>query len=507
MYTVADLLLSNARTRASAPAVIDGPDVLTYRQLADRAQHVAGHLAARLPAGSRIALLLPRSADALAAYFAAQFAGLVPVFVHDQLRPRQTAYIVDHCEAGLALTSHRLAARLQGALPKDRILTPEVLRQIPAVSGTAAPRTIGRDLAGLIYTSGSTGRAKGVMLSHDNLLSGARIVADYLGLTQEDRTLALMPFSFDYGLNQVLATFHAGGSVVIQRSAFAPDICRTLLDHDVTGLAGVPSLWSDLLHPNSPFTSARYPSLRYLTNTGGPLTPTTVQAIRSAHPQLAVFAMYGLTEAFRSTYLDPARLDGKPTSVGQAIPNCRVDVLDEEGRTCPPGVVGEIVHRGPTVTMGYWRDPDTTTLVFRPRPRLLPPLCETVVHSGDLGYTDADGDLYITGRRDELAKIQGIRVTPTEIEADISAAGLTAGVVALIVPDPDGGPDPSVLVAVEPRDPSFALDALRSYCSAELPPHMWPRHIEVLDSLPRTPHGKPDREHVLSLFTSTREGR
>ncbi|MGP3690887.1 AMP-binding protein [Streptomyces sp. IBSNAI002] len=501
MYTVADLLLSNARTRADAPAVIDGSDVLTYRQLADRAQRVAGHLTARLPAGSRIALLLPRSADALTAYFAAHLAGLVPVFIHDQLRPRQIAHIVDHSEAGLALTSRRHAVRLEGALPQDRILTPEDLLQDPAAA-PATPATIGRDLAGLIYTSGSTGTAKGVMLSHDNLLSGARIVADYLGLTHEDRTLALMPFSFDYGLNQVLATFHSGGAVVIQRSAFAPDISRTLLEHEVTGLAGVPSLWSDLLHPDSPFTTTRYPWLRYLTNTGGPLTPTTVKALRSTHPQLAVFAMYGLTEAFRSTYLDPARIDSKPTSVGQAIPGSHVDVLDENGKPCPPGVVGEIVHRGPTVTLGYWRDPDTTALVFRPRAGLRPPWTETVVHSGDLGYTDAAGDLYITGRRDELTKIHGIRVTPAEIEAAIAAAGLTAGVVALIVPDPDGRSAPSVLVAVEPKDPSFTLDALSGYCSAELPPHMRPRHIQALDSLPLTPHGKPDRNHILALLTS-----
>ncbi|MFF5781843.1 AMP-binding protein [Streptomyces virginiae] len=502
MYTVADLLLSNAQANADAPAVIDGPDVLTYRQLANRAHHVAGHLAARLPAGSRIALLLPRSADAVTAYFAAHLAGLVPLFIHDQLRPRQIAHIVDHSEAGLALTNSRLAPRLQGALPQERILTPEDLMQAPAAAPTT-PSTIGKDLAGLIYTSGSTGTAKGVMLSHDNLLSGARIVADYLGLTREDRTLALMPFSFDYGLNQILATFHAGGAVVIQRSPFAPDISRTLLDYEVTGLAGVPSLWNDLLHPNSPFTTTRYPSLRYLTNTGGPLTPTTIRTLRSAHPQLALFAMYGLTEAFRSTYLDPARIDSKPTSVGQAIPGCHVDVLDENGMTCPPGTVGEIVHRGPTVTLGYWRDPDTTALVFRPRAGLRPPWTEPVVHSGDLGYTDADGDLYITGRRDELTKIHGIRVTPAEIEAGIAAAGLTAGVVALIVPDPGGLADASVLVAVEPNGPSFTLDALSAYCSAELPPHMRPRHIEVVDSLPRTPHGKPDRNHILSLLTNT----
>ncbi|OON82199.1 AMP-binding protein [Streptomyces tsukubensis] len=509
MYTVADLLLSNARTRADAPAVLDGPEIVTYGQLADRAHRGADRLAAHpLPPGSRIVLLLPRSAEAVACYFAAHLAGLVPVFVHDQLRRRQISRIVSHAEAALALTSRRLAPRLSGALPEDRVRTPQhLMTATPDATRPVLPRTIGRDLAGLIYTSGTTGGAKGVMLSHDNLLSGARIVADYLALTAQDRTLALMPFSFDYGLNQVLATFHAGGTVVIQRSPFAPDICRTLLNHEVTGLAGVPTLWRDLLGPRSPFTRTRFPSLRYLTNTGGPLGVPTVRAIRAAHPKLTVFAMYGLTEAFRSTYLAPARLDDKPTSVGRAIPNCHIDVLDEDGRPCPPGVVGEIVHRGPTVALGYWRDPEATARVFRPRAGLRPPLRETVVHSGDLGRTDTEGDLYITGRRDELTKIQGIRVTPTEIEADISAAGLTAGVVALIVAGPDERQDPAVLVAVEPRAPSFDLDALRAYCSAELPPHMRPLRIEVFDSLPRTPHGKPDRKRVLALLTRIREGR
>ncbi|MDH6522335.1 AMP-binding protein [Streptomyces sp. SAI-090] len=502
MYTVADLVLANAHTRPDNAAVIDGTDTISYGQLADRAEHLARRLQGLLTAGSRVVLLLPRSADTLAAYFAAHLAGLVPVIAHEQLRTRQIAHIVDHAEAGLALTTARLATRLNTCLPLKRILTVPDLAASPQAPQPVRPRVIGRDLAGLIYTSGSTGRAKGVMLSHDNLLAGAEIVADYLELTPKDRTLALMPLSFDYGLNQVLATFHAGGTVVIQRSAFAPDICHTLVAHEVTGLAGVPTLWSDLLRAGSPFATARYPSLRYLTNTGGALTPAAVQAIRSAQPQLAIFAMYGLTEAFRSTYLAPDRLKEKPTSVGRAIPDSQVDVVDEEGRPCPPGEVGEVVHRGPTVALGYWRDPEATARVFRPRPGLRPPLQETVVYSGDLGYTDAEGDLYITGRRDEQTKIHGIRVTPTEVETEVSAAGLTAAAIAVFVADPSGASEPRLLLAVQPRESSFRVDALHAYCAAELPPHMRPRRIEVLDELPRTPHGKPDRQRIRALLTS-----
>jgi acyl-CoA synthetase (AMP-forming)/AMP-acid ligase II len=501
MYTVADLVLANARIRPDEAAVIDGTHTVSYSQLTDRAEHLAGCLRGLLPAGSRVVLLLPRSVDTLAAYFAAHLADLVPVIAHEQLRTRQIAHIVDHAEAGLALTTDRLARRLSTHLPPQRVLTVPGLAASPQAAQPVRPPVIGRDLAGLIYTSGSTGTAKGVMLSHDNLLAGAEIVADYLKLTPKDRTLALMPLSFDYGLNQVLATFHAGGTVVIQRSAFTPDICQTLLAHGVTGLAGVPTLWSDLLRGGSPFVTARYPSLRYLTNTGGALTPAAVQAIRSAQPQLAVFAMYGLTEAFRSTYLSPDRLTEKPTSVGRAIPNCQVDIVDEEGRPCPSGEIGEVVHRGPTVALGYWRDPEATARVFRPRLGLRAPLQETVVYSGDLGYTDAEGDLYLTGRRDELTKIHGIRVTPTEVETEVSAAGLTGDAVAVFVADP-GASEPCLVLAVRPREASFSVDALRAYCAAELPPHMRPRRIEVLDELPRTPHGKPDRQRIRALLTN-----
>ncbi|GLX06602.1 AMP-binding protein [Microbispora sp. NBRC 16548] len=492
-YTVPDLLLESAARCPDAPAVIDGDAVISYHCLAELAHLYAGALTEPLAPGERVALLLPRSIPTLATYFGAHLAGLVPVIVHERLRPRQIARILTHAQAGLVVTTARLRHLLRDCpLPDEQILQADDLTGKPLAHPV---RTIGADLAALAYTSGSTGGAKAVMLSHRNLVFGALVVADYLHLDAADRTLALLPWSFDYGLNQVLATFVAGGTVVIQRSAFPPDICRTLTAAGVTGIAGVPTLWSDLAGPRSPFLRQHYPQLRYLTNSGGALPPLITQALRSAHPQVAMYAMYGLTEAFRSTYLDPVRIDAKPASVGQAIPDSEILILDEHDAPCPVGVVGEIVHRGPTVALGYWRDPQASAAVFRPHPHLPAPRQETVVYSGDLGYYDADGDLHITGRRDEMVKIRGHRVTPAEIEAEIMACRMVGTVVAVISPATDGN-DPRVLVAIQPHGPDFSLQTVKEFCRTELPAHLRPETITVFEEMPRTPHGKVDRQQL-----------
>lgn len=492
LCTVSDLLLDPARRHPDAAAVIDGPSTVTYRQLADQAQSCAGYLSQHAGPGDRIALLLPRNAETLAVFFGAQLAGLVPVFVHEQLRRHQAAHIVGNAQAVLAITTPRLRPIL-----RDCALTPRQIVNSSAVSAPpppSGPPSIGRDLAVLAYTSGSTGSAKGVMLSHDNLLSGALIVADYLGLSAADRTLALLPWSFDYGLNQVLATFAASGAVVMQRSAFPPDICRTLASAEVSGVAGVPTLWTAMTGPQSPFLRHHYPRLRYVTNSGGTMPVTAIRALRAAHPGTAIYAMYGLTEAFRSTFLNPALIDAKPTAIGRPIPNTDVLVIDDHGGACPPGAEGQFVHRGPTVAMGYWRDPAATAAVFRPLPAGLHGDDQEIVYSGDYGYADADGDLYYRGRRDEMFKSRGIRVTPTEIEAEIMRSGMISDLVVTAMPGTDA--EPAIVLAVQPRDKSFTLDALRDYCRAELAVHMRPHRITVMDPIPRTPHGKPDRAQV-----------
>ena len=489
-YTVADLLLHNARRRPDSIAVIDAGEAVTYAQLAQWARRCGGYLVKRTSPGDRIAFLLPRTAETLAAYFGAHLAALVPVFLHEQLKPRQLGHIIGHSQASLAVAGPRhVTALREVGVPAEAIVDTSALYG-PELD---QPRpVIGRDLAGLSYTSGSTGAPKGVMQSHDNLVAGAVIVADYLHLSPGDRTMALLPWSFDYGLNQPLATFAAGATVVMQRSPRPADICRTLAVAEVTGLAGVPTLWTAMIGRHSPFLQRRFAHLRYLTNSGGTLPKSVIDAVSAAHPQVDIYAMYGLTEAFRSTYLPPELITTRPESIGKAIPNTEILIADEDGRPCPQGTPGQLVHRGPTVALGYWHDPAATAAVFRPHPHPRPGLPpELVVFTGDYGYADADGYLHYTGRTDEMFKSRGIRVNPTEIEHELTVCELVAAAVVVAVPTT--GPDPAILAAVVPRDTCFSIPALEKFCREHLPAHMRPWYITAWEQLPQTPHGKPDR--------------
>jgi len=496
MHSTADLLTSAAIQAPERPALIDGRTQISYGELYDRARRCGSLLARRATPGDRIAILLPRGTAALAAYFGAHLAGAVPVFIHDQLRARQVARIIRDAGARLVCTSGRYHDLLRDlALADDTVVDVAGLCEPPLAT---AARLAGRDIAGLIYTSGSTGTAKGVIVTHGNLVAGATIVRDYLHLEADDRTMAILPWSFDYGLNQVLATFAAGGTVVIQRSSFCPDICRSLAAARVTGLAGVPSLWAALTGSGSPFCQTPLPALRYITNSGGPLAPATISQIRHAQPHLDLYLMYGLTEAFRSTYLDPAQIAVRPASIGKAIPDTEILILDPHGQPCPPGVIGELVHRGPTVALGYWQDPAATAGVFRPHPHPPPGApAETVVYSGDYAQADTDGYLYHTGRRDELFKSRGIRVTTTEIETELRASGMiTEAVVAAI---PTGGPDPRLVAGVLLS--GAALGDLRAYCRNELAPHLQPGELIAMQAMPATPTGKTDRTAVRAQLT------
>jgi amino acid adenylation domain-containing protein len=495
-YTVPDLLRGNGPQAMRRTAVIDGARCASYADLAEGARAYAGVLAElKVGPGERVALLLPRSIEALAAFFGAQYAGTVTVFISERLRPRQVAQIIADAGAAVAFTTPRLQPLLQDCrLAPDRIVDISTARRAPGAGVPA--RAIGRDLAVLAYTSGSTGSPKGVMLTHDALIAGTVIVADYLDLTCSDRTLALLPWSFDYGLNQALSTLYTGGTVVIQRSAFPPELCRTLADASVTGLAGVPSLWGLLRQRHSPFFQQQFGDLRYVTNSGGALSPDLVRDIRRAHPQAGLYLMYGLTEAFRSTYLAPELADTRPDSIGQAIPNTEILVVSD-GRPCGPGEPGELVHRGPTAGLGYWQDAEATARTFRAHPFALadPARPETVVYSGDYVRADADGYLYYLGRRDEQFKSRGIRVSPAEIEAEI----LSSGMIAEAVVFSRGGTaiDPVIVAAVLPADQdSFSLPVLMDYCRSELPPHMLPARVVPVPAMPRTSTGKTDRAAV-----------
>jgi acyl-CoA synthetase (AMP-forming)/AMP-acid ligase II len=416
----------------------------------------------------------------------------------EHLRTRQVQHLIDHSEAALVITNTRQLLLVR-RLPYDRVIN---LDHVDPPPQTYPPSPLIRaDLALLIYTSGSTGLPKGVMLSHDNLLSGTQIVSSYLHLTSRDVILSVLPFSFDYGLNQLLTALFVGGTLVIQRSLFPPDISRTIEKARVTGLAGVPTLWQQLIGRQSPFLENAHPTLRYITNSGGRLPEKTVELIRAAHPDTQIFLMYGLTEAFRSTYLPPDQVDCRPASIGKAIPNVELLVIDEDGRRCQPGEVGELVHRGANVAMGYWRDPAGTARVFRAHPleQSRNGRSEHVVFSGDLVTMDADGYLYFVGRKDNLIKSRGVRVSPEEIESCIYSSGHVAHVVSFAVA---GDRDENrIVVAVVPNDPlRFSEKAVDAFCRREMPEYMWPQDIWRMDDPPLTSSGKPDRCAIRQLY-------
>ena len=496
---IRDLLSRQSVANAQKVAIVDGTRQVTYAEMLRRAESLSASLQDRgVRKGDRVVIFLPRSIEAIAALFGTWFAGGVAVIANDRLRSQQVHHVVEHSEASCVVTDDRQLESVPH-FPCDTIVnvdheTPQDPRPHEQLTGS--------DLAMLVYTSGSTGLPKGIMLSHDNLLSGTRIVAGYLNLTERDVILSVLPFSFDYGLNQLLTSLFVGATLVIQRSMFPRDISQTLLREGVTGVAGVPTLWAQLSGRHSPFLKTAYPHLRYITNSGGRVPEDVVRAIRAAHPQTQIFLMYGLTEAFRSTYLPPDQVDRRPASMGKAIPEVEILVISDHGSRCAPGEAGELVHCGANVAMGYWRDPENTARRFRPHPlRQGADGSERVVFSGDLVTTDAEGYLYYVGRRDKQIKSRGVRVSPEEIERYIHSSAAVSQVVSFALSRDDG--DSDIVAAVVPMDPSrFREETLAEFCRNEMPEYMQPRVFWAMTEFPLTSSGKPDRCEIERLYVA-----
>jgi acyl-CoA ligase (AMP-forming) (exosortase A-associated) len=346
----------------------------------------------------------------------------------------------------------------------------------------------------LLYTSGSTGKPKGVILSGRNLILGAVSVATYLGLTPKDRTLAVLPLAFDYGQNQLLSTWAAGGHVIAFDYLLPRDVVRAVGRHDVTVLAGVPPLWIQLAEAD--WSKGEGSSLRTLTNSGGHLPETAFRRLRSLFPDAKVHLMYGLTEAFRSTSLDPALADEHPDSVGTAIPHAEIMIVRPDGTEAGPNEEGELVHAGPLVAQGYWQDVEKTAERFKPAP-LFSTYGGTAVWSGDRAMRDEDGLIRFRGRDDAMIKVSGNRLSPTEIEEAALASGAIREVLALGVKDERLG-QAVLLVAVAKGED--AEQRLRTYLASELPSYMQPKEIVWRDALPLSPNGKVDRAALVKEF-------
>ena len=467
-------------------------------------EDMVGRLAAALQAmglapGARVASWLPKNRMTSLLPLAAARAGLIHVPINPLLKRMQVAHILADSGAELLVSGRaRLATLETGDVPAGRVALDEdegaaLLEHSGALGPSAAAPD---DLAALLYTSGSTGRPKGVMLSHANLWLGAVSVASYLRLTPEDRVLAVLPFSFDYGQNQLFSSWAAGASVVPIEYLTARDVIRSVEAHEISTLAGVPPLWVQLVEAVWPPKAAL--SLRRLTNSGGKLAPSVIRRMREVFPAADIYSMYGLTEAFRSTYLEPELLDRHPDSVGRAIPFAEVLVADREGRAVEGTGEGELVHAGPLVAQGYWNDAERTAERFRPAPdgSIYGGMA---VWSGDRVRRDGDGLLYFVGREDGMIKTAGNRVSPTEVEEAAIASGLVQEAVALGFPDARLGE--AIALVVRP-DRRAQEDKLRAFLRSNLPNFMQPGAIVWRDELPRSPNGKLDRVELKNELMS-----
>jgi acyl-CoA ligase (AMP-forming) (exosortase A-associated) len=344
-----------------------------------------------------------------------------------------------------------------------------------------------------------------VVLSHRNLLAGADSVAQYLENTAVDRLLAVLPFSFDYGFSQLTTAFSVGASCYLLEYLMPRDIPKAVARYRITGLAAVPPLWVQLAELD--WSGVDASSLRYFTNSGGAMPTATLGALRRHFPAASPFLMYGLTEAFRSSFLPPREIERRPTSMGKAIPNAELLVINEAGERCGPHEPGELVHRGSLVAMGYWGDPARTAERFRSAPLQAAgiPIDEPAVWSGDTVKLDEDGFLYFIARKDDMIKSSGYRVSPTELEEVLYASGLVAEAAAIGVPHQRLGQGIVVVAVATPEQPLDA-QALLAYCRQKLPAYMLPQRILEQNELARNPNGKIDRKLLAQHYQHVFDG-
>jgi acyl-CoA ligase (AMP-forming) (exosortase A-associated) len=464
-----------------------------------------------LKRGERLGIYLEKRLEMVVAMFGAAAAGCVFVPINPVLKPRQVGYIMRDCNVRVLVTSSGRASELgeeiaaspdlfavvlvDGAAEKNPG-GPSVLQwnEVMAGKGAGVPhRVIDTDVVAILYTSGSTGNPKGVVLSHRNMVAGAKSVSQYLENNSTDRILSVLPLSFDAGLSQLTTAFNVGAKVVLLNYLLARDVIRACADEEITGMTGVPPLWIQLVELEWPERAKQ--SMRYFANTGGHMPFATLQKLRAAMPRAKPYLMYGLTEAFRSTYLDPSQVDKRPDSIGKAIPNAEILVVRPDGELCAADEPGELVHRGALVSMGYWNDPERTAERFRPAPGQLKAIVmpEMAVWSGDIVRRDAEGFLYFIGRRDEMIKTSGYRVSPTEIEEVVYSTGLVGAAAAIGVPHPRLGQG-IIVLATPPEGGKLDRDQLLAKCRQNMPQYMVPLQIVERAALPRNPNGKIDRK-------------
>ena len=524
-----ELIARAAQVSPSAVALTSGGQSLSYSGLDDQVSGFAsGLISLGLARSERVAIYLEKRFETVIASFGAPRAGGVFVPVNPLLKPEQVAFILQDCNVRVLVTSPERLATLKQALAQcpdlrhvvvtDGAITGAAGQVNPEVDASqgwsqsvwrdflssppcAGHRVIDSDMVAILYTSGSTGRPKGVVLSHRNMMAGAKSVASYLENGPQDTLLAALPLSFDAGFSQLTTAFHTGARVVLLNYLMPRDVLKAMEREKVTGLTAVPPLYIQLAQLEWP--ASVNDNLRYFANTGGRMPGETLNLLRQRVPKAKPFLMYGLTEAFRSTYLPPDEVDRRPDSIGKAIPNAEILVLREDGSPCATDEPGELVHRGALVGMGYWNDAEKTAERYKVLASDAPgrqaglQLPEFAVFSGDTVRKDAEGFLYFIGRRDEMIKTSGYRVSPVEVEEMLYATRLVGECVAFGVDHPSLGHAIQVIVTAGVDAPENLPQALQAECKSRMPAYMVPAGFEIVAGpLLRNPNGKIDRKSL-----------
>ncbi len=520
-FTLHDLLNNSVERDPAGVAVVDGSAEYTYEDL----EHATNSLGAALQEagvkkGDRVGVYMEKSWEAIVAMLGASRAGAAYVNINPLFKPPQVAYVAQDCDIRTMIgDSARLDELEAGTVPGTALFKGDppgeesagTLADLAEVLRNGnAPRLERQvsevDLGTILYTSGSTGMPKGVATSQRNIVVGAQIVSTYLENTSEDRILSALPLNFDAGMSQFTTALRVGATLVLQRSRLPGDLLRGLRRHEITGVTGVPPLWALLLRSAKALQEEPLENLRYIANTGGRIPQANLDELRRLLEPMGtkIYLMYGLTEAFRSTYLPPEEIKRGSSCIGKAIPNTEILVINKEGRECAPEEPGELVHRGPTVAMGYWGNEEATRKAYRPNPLAFTELLgvEKVVYSGDTVRRDKEGYLYFIGREDAMIKSQGYRLSPEEVENLLIGSGLVHEACAFGVEDPEVGQLVKAVVSLKDGADENAVERVRAYIINNAPPYMVPKEIFVQDELAKTGSGKIDRKGIRNAYAS-----
>jgi acyl-CoA ligase (AMP-forming) (exosortase A-associated) len=520
-FTLHDLLHNSVERDPGGVAVVDGSAEHTYEDL-ERASNALGAalVESGVEKGDRVGVYMEKSWEAIVAMLAASRVGAAYVNINPLFKPPQVGYVAQDCDVRVMIgDSAKLddlepgtvagTAFYRGERPGEE--SAGRLEDLAEVLQNAdAPRTERQvseiDLLTILYTSGSTGMPKGVATSQRNVVVGAQIVSSYLENSAEDRILSALPLNFDAGMSQFTTSLQVGATLVLQRSRLPGDLSRALRRHEITGVTGVPPLWALLLRSAKAIEAEPLENLRYIANTGGRIPQTNLDELRRLlEPSgTKIYLMYGLTEAFRSTYLPPEEVERGSTCIGKAIPNTEILVINKEGQECAPDEPGELAHRGPTVAMGYWGNEEATRKAYRPNPLAPPELLdvERVVYSGDTVRRDEEGFLYFIGREDAMIKSQGYRLSPEEVENLLIGSGLVHEACAFGVEDPEVGQLVMAAISLKNGSENRAVEKIREHVIKNGPPYMVPKEIFVLDELPKTGSGKIDRKGITNAYAN-----